>query len=132
MAARRPYVRPMEGWWRRNPFFVRYMAREATSVFVAIYALVLLTGLVRLTQGEASFTAWLAAMRSPLAILAHVVLLLAFAYHTLSWFQIMPKTLPPIMVRGQRVGAAAITRTGIAVAVACSVILVVLLSVISR
>ena len=30
--ARRPYVRPMQGWWRRDPFFMRYMLREATAV----------------------------------------------------------------------------------------------------
>jgi len=33
--ARRPYVRPMTGWWRRNPYFMRYMLREGTAVVVA-------------------------------------------------------------------------------------------------
>ena len=47
MTVRKPYVRPMAGWWRRNPFFVRYMMRELTAPFVAIYALILLIGLVR-------------------------------------------------------------------------------------
>ena len=56
---RRPYVRPMDGWWKRNPFFIRYMAREVTAVFVAAYAVVLLVGLVRLAQGEAAFNGWL-------------------------------------------------------------------------
>ncbi len=36
MSARRPYVRPMTGWWRRDPFFVRYMIREATALMVAL------------------------------------------------------------------------------------------------
>ena len=27
----RPYVRPMAGWWKRDPFFMRYMARELTA-----------------------------------------------------------------------------------------------------
>jgi len=30
--ARRPYVRPMKGWWKRDPFFVRYMWREVTAL----------------------------------------------------------------------------------------------------
>lgn len=42
MSARWPYVRSMDGWWRRDPFFVRYMAREATAVLVVAYAVVLL------------------------------------------------------------------------------------------
>ena len=33
---RRPYVRPMAGWWRRNPFFVEYMIHEGTAFFVEI------------------------------------------------------------------------------------------------
>ena len=30
-AARPAYVRPMNGWWRRDPYFLVYMAREATA-----------------------------------------------------------------------------------------------------
>ena len=25
----------MDGWWKRDSYFIRYMAREATAVFVA-------------------------------------------------------------------------------------------------
>ncbi|MGO9852667.1 MAG: fumarate reductase subunit C, partial [Steroidobacteraceae bacterium] len=41
---RRPYVRSMRGWWRRDPFFARYMLREATAVGVLVYALILMVG----------------------------------------------------------------------------------------
>ena len=51
MSARRPYVRSMDGWWRRDPFFIRYMIREATAVLVVAYAAVLLLGVVRLAPG---------------------------------------------------------------------------------
>ena len=54
-AARPPYVRPMQGWWRRDPFFVRYMVRELTAVAVLAYAIVLAVGIVRLAQGEAAW-----------------------------------------------------------------------------
>ena len=54
MNKRRPYVRSMDGWWRKNPFFVEYMIHEGTALFVAAYAAILLTGLVRLAQGEAA------------------------------------------------------------------------------
>lgn len=46
MSKRRPYTRPMAGWWRKNPFFVEYMIHEGTALFVAAYGLVLLAGLV--------------------------------------------------------------------------------------
>jgi fumarate reductase subunit C len=121
-----PYVRSMRGWWRRDPFFVRYMAREATALGVAAYAIVLLTGLWRLAQGEAPFQAWLLALRSPLSIVLHLVLLAAMVYHAVSWFEIMPKTMPMLFVRGQRVQARTITGTGIAAVVLASIVVLVL------
>ncbi|HUL96704.1 MAG TPA: hypothetical protein VLT89_11870 [Usitatibacter sp.] len=117
---RRTYTRPMEGWWRRDPFFVRYMAREATSLFVELYALILLAGVVSLARGPAAYEAWLAWLASPFAILLHVLLFFVFAYHTLSWFRIMPKTMPPVVVAGRAVGPRAITGAGVAAAVAAS------------
>ncbi len=112
----RAHVRSMAGWWRRDPYFMRYMVREATALAVALYAIVLLVGVLRLAQGEAAWNGWLAALRSPLSIALHMVLLAAMVYHTISWFEIMPKTLPMMFIRGQRVSARAITRTGLAAA----------------
>ena len=112
----RPYVRSMDGWWRRDPFFVRYMAREATAVFVVAYAVVLLVGVLRLSQGEAAFNGWLAALRSPASVACHVFLLAIFVYHTWSWFRIMPKTMPMILPDGKRLQPAMITGGGLAVA----------------
>ena len=119
-AARRGYVRPMEGWWRRNPFFVSYMVREATALAVLVYAIVLAVGVVRLAQGEAAWNGWLEALRSPAALLLHVVLLVAMVVHAKSWFEIMPKTMPMLFVGGRRVAASTITRTGWAAAVLAS------------
>lgn len=122
---RRPYVRPMAGWWRRNPFFVEYMVHEATALFVAAYALVLLVGLRRLAQGEAAWNAWLEALRSPVSVAVHVVLLAAMCYHCWTWFRIMPKTMPPLAVGGKRVAPGVITACGVAATVVCSLVVLV-------
>ena len=122
-AGRRLYRRPMQGWWRRDPFFIRYMVREATAVAVAIYAIVLTVGLVRLSQGEAAWNGWLDALRSPWSILLHLVLLIAMVAHAKSWFEIMPKTMPMIVLNGRRVAPATITRAGWSAAIAASVVL---------
>lgn len=118
-----PYVRTMRGWWKRDPFFLRYMAREATALAVAAYAIVLLTGVWRLAQGEAQFNGWLRAMQSVPAIVLHLVLLAAMVYHALSWFAIMPKTMPMLFVRGQRVPARTIMRAGLGAVVIASIAL---------
>ena len=122
-AARRPYVRPMGGWWRRNPYFVRYMVREVTAVAVLVYTIVLTVGVVRLAQGEAAWNGWLQALRSPWSLLLHAVLLISMFVHAKSWFEIMPKTMPMMVIGGRRVSAALITRSGWAATVVASIVL---------
>ena len=126
MSARRPYKRPMDGWWRRNPFFVEYMVHEGTALFVAAYAFILLIGVMKLAEGQAAWDGWVQWLTSPFAIFLHAVLLVGFLYHTWTWFNIMPRTLPPIMVGGKRVGPAAITRTGLAAACGASLLLLII------
>ena len=126
MTVRKPYVRSMEGWWNRVPFFRRYMAREVTAFFVAVYGLVILAGLVRLSQGQAAFEGWLAQLRGGWSIALHVVLLLVFMYHTYSWFEIMPKTMPPVVVGGRKLAPRTITLLGLGAAAAASAFVLVL------
>jgi fumarate reductase subunit C len=132
MAARRPYVRDMDGWWTRVPFFKRYMAREVTAFFVAAYGLVMLAGLVQLSQGPVAFAGWLQQLRSGWSIALHVVLLLVFLYHTYSWFEIMPKTMPPVVVRGRKLAPGTITRLGLAAAGVSSAFVLLLAWVLAR
>ena len=122
MSARKPYVRPMAGWWRRNPVFMRYMVREASAVFLAIYAVSLLVGVFRLSQGAAAYDAWLAALRNPLAIFFHGIALLAVGYHAYTWWKVMPKTLPMLHVGGRRVPEIALSAVGWAAWLAASLI----------
>ncbi len=112
MSKRRPYVRSMDGWWKKNPYYVEYMVHEGTALFVAAYAITLLVGLIRLGQGEAAWNAWLAAMTSPLAIVCNLAMLVAIAYHAYTWFKLFPLTMPPIMVDGKRVEPGVVVGTG--------------------
>ena len=128
MDKRRPYVRSMASWWKRDPYFIRYMAMEATSVLVAVYAAILLVGLFRLSQGEAAYNAWLEALKSGPSIVLHVVILLVFAYHTWSWFKIMPKTMPTIYLGGTPLPQPAITWTGVVVAVVLNLLVLAILT----
>jgi fumarate reductase subunit C len=125
-ATRRPFIRPMQGWWRRDPFFMVYMARELTAFAVLAYSIVLMVGIVRLSQGEAAWNGWLAALRSPWSLLFHLVFLVSMAVHAKSWFEIMPKTMPMMFIGGQRVAASTITRAGWAATVLASIALLAL------
>jgi fumarate reductase subunit C len=98
----------MAGWWRRNPYFLRYMLREASALFLAGYALVLLLGLYRLWQGEAAYAAWRQWLGTPASIGLHALALLFALYHSLTWFQVMPKTAPPLPLPPRLISAAGI------------------------
>lgn len=126
LAARRPYVRPMQGWWKRDPFFVRYMVREITAVGVLVYAIVLAVGVVRLSQGEAAWNGWLDALQTPWSLLLHAVLLFGFVVHAKSWFEIMPKTMPMIFIGGKRLEGSTITRTGWTATVVATIVVLAL------
>jgi len=113
------YVRPMAGWWRRNPYFLRYMAREGSALALTAYALVLLAGLACLAQGEAAYERWRALLTTPLSIVLHLLALALVAYHALTWFQVMPKTAPRLPF-----APGLITAAGLAASAALSLLLV--------
>lgn len=126
VARRQPYRRSMKGWWRRDPFFMRYMVREATAIAVGLYAIILTAGVVCLVQGEAAWNGWLHALQTPWSLLLHLVLLVAMAVHAYSWFAIMPKTMPMVVIGGRRLAALTITRIGWMAAVFFSIVLCML------
>jgi succinate dehydrogenase subunit C len=109
MSAPKQYIRPMDGWWLKNPFYVRYMIRESTAVFVGIYAFILLAGLWSLAAGEAAYNHWLAAMTRPVAVAFHVVALAAAIYHAVTWFAVAPKVMPRLVIGKTKISDSTIT-----------------------
>ena len=126
MAKVKTFVRPMEGWWRKNPFFVRYMIRESSSVFLAIYAIILLVGLLRLTQGEAAYDAWRAALMSPFSVLFHWLALLTVGYHAYTWWKVAPKTAPDIRIAGHAIPEMLITGSGMLATLGASILVYII------
>jgi len=93
---RRPFVRevPKTRWFLRHPRYRRYMAREVTCIFIAVYTVILIVGIARLGQGAGAYEAFLQALRTPLSIAFHVVALAFSLYHTVTWFNLAPKAMP--------------------------------------
>jgi fumarate reductase subunit C len=115
---RRPYVRPVARfWWARKPYLA-YTLREATGVAVAGYGIVLLAGLVSLARGEPAYNEWLEFLRTRSSVALHLVLLVAMIVHTWTWFRIMPKTMPRLVIAGRVVPQRLITNTGLVLAIA--------------
>ena len=126
MAQVRTYTRPMDGWWRKNPYFVRYMIREGSSIFLAIYSVILLMGLYRLTQGEAAWNAWRAALTSPASVLFHWLALLTVGYHAYTWWKVAPKTAPDLRVAGRAVPECVVMAGGWLATVGASILVYII------
>lgn len=107
--SRRPYIRDVSktGWWLKHPRYIRYMLREMTAAFIGIYVLTVIVGLLRLSQGEAAYAAFLATAKGTPG-LTFAVITLGFAlYHSYTWFQVTPKAMP-LTFAGKRVPGATI------------------------
>jgi fumarate reductase subunit C len=91
---RKPYTpKQSRWWWTKNPFFLRYMIREGTSVFVLVYSLILILGLYQLKQGEAGWQQWLSLLNHPVIIAFNLLALAAALYHAVTWFKLAPKIM---------------------------------------
>ena len=100
---RKPYDRKLPlTWWLKQIFYTKYMIREGTSLWITLYSLILAWGVLRLSQGEAAFNAWLAALQSPGAIILHVLILIFALFHTITWFSLAPKAAD-LWVKGRKV-----------------------------
>jgi fumarate reductase subunit C len=83
------YPKLPAAWWLRNPNYVRFMLREVSSVFIAIFLVVFLVQLHRLPQGPGAYAAYLDTLRTPGWIVFHVLALAFALYHSVTWFNVM-------------------------------------------
>ena len=94
--SRNPYIQELSRtrWYFKHPRYMRYMAREVTCIFIGVYTLLLLVGIMRLAEGKAQYEAFLQALTTPSSILFHCIALVFSLYHTVTWFNVAPKALP--------------------------------------
>jgi fumarate reductase subunit C len=123
MTERRPYLRAQPRyWWAQSPYRA-YTIRELCGVVLAIYAAILLVGLICLARGPEAYEAYRQFLTSPWSLLIHLVLLAATLWHVWTWFQILPKTMPKLVWHGTLVRQTTMTKVAMLLAVVCSVLL---------
>jgi fumarate reductase subunit C len=127
MATIHTYRRPTRGWWRRSGYYLPYIAREISAYFLFGYALLLLSGLYRLTQGAGPFDAWVAGLAAPLALVFSAAALVFALVHTVTWFMVMPKTMPAMQFGDRVISERVILLSGLAICLLVSAAFLVLL-----
>ena len=130
MSESRPYHRVQpRNWWAQKPYRA-YTLRELTGVAVALYGAILLAGLICLWRGPAAFEAYRQWATSGGALLLHGVLLAVMLWHVVTWFRILPKTQPKLILGGRLVAPATMTAVALTFAIGCSIALLVVVIII--
>jgi len=86
---------------------VKFILREASSVFVAWIVVVTLLQIRALTRGPADYAELQNSLRSPLLLTLNAVSLAFVIFHAVTWFNLAPKAMV-IRLRGKRLSSLAI------------------------
>lgn len=76
-------------WWLRNSRYFRYMVRELTAVFAALWVVTLLLQIPQMAGAPEGHSLWLATIRSPGWIAFSFTSFAFLLYHTATWFMSM-------------------------------------------
>ena len=91
-------------WWLKDRAYVKFVLRELTSVFVALFALLYLWQLRALAQGPDAYAQFVGRLQSPLFLTVDIVALVFVLFHTITWFNAAPAAVVA-RVRGKKVPA---------------------------
>lgn len=75
-------------WWLRRGPYLRFAAREITSMFAAGVSVLLLAFLYALGTGPKAYARFLDTLDSPWMVTVSVVILAALLYHMATWFRL--------------------------------------------
>jgi fumarate reductase subunit C len=89
-------------WWLRNPTYTGFVLRELTSVFVIVFAAVLIWQLRALVRGPEAYAQFLARLGTPFFVTLHCVAFVFILFHAVTWFNLAPKAMV-VRLRGKRV-----------------------------
>lgn len=81
-------------WWLGKSSYFLFMLRELSSVFIAIFLVVLLVQIYQLSEGPESYAAFVQRLGSPGWITFHAIALLFALYHSITWFYSTSVVLP--------------------------------------
>ena len=95
-------------WWLARWAYLKFILREASSVFVAWIVVLTLLELRALTRGPADYEAFQEWLRSPLLVALNAISFLFVVFHAVTWFNLAPKAMA-IRVRGRRLPGLAIS-----------------------
>jgi fumarate reductase subunit C len=95
-------------WWLERWVYLKFILREASSVFVAWTVVVTLLQIRALARGPADYAEFQNWLGSPLLLALNAVSLIFVIFHAVTWFNLAPKAMA-IRMRGKRLPNLAIS-----------------------
>jgi fumarate reductase subunit C len=92
-------------WWLGQRQYLKFILRELSSVFVAIFVVETLFQLAALKGGPQAYADFQSFLESPIVIVFNVVALLFVVFHAITWFNLAPSAMP-VRLAGKRVPGA--------------------------
>ena len=89
-------------WWLWQPSYLKFILRELTSVFVAVFVVVTLLQIRALMRGPQAYAELQQWLSRPHVLALNAVSFLFVLFHAVSWFRLAPRAMV-IRVRGKRV-----------------------------
>ena len=112
-------------WWIGRASYVRFIARELTSLAVGWAAGALVVVLAAIGRGEAAYHRLFELLGSPWVIAWHALVLAGLLFHTVTWLNLAPTALV-LKLRGRRVSDRAVVAAHYAAWAAVSALVVFL------
>lgn len=81
-------------WWNGNPRYTVYMLREASSVTLAVWLLLMLRQIDHVRKGPEAYAAFVNRLRSPFWLAFNIANLGLAVLHTYTWLSLTAQVLP--------------------------------------
>lgn len=89
-------------WWLHRGPYLRFIAREVSSAFIAWFVAVTLAQIYALSQGADAYGRFQAWLRTPWVVVLNAVSFFFVTFHAVTWFNLAPKALV-VRLRGRPV-----------------------------
>jgi fumarate reductase subunit C len=88
------YRRPINiFWWANRWIHIKFIARELTSICVALYSLEFFLFVWSVLSGPEQFEAFTSFMQSPTVLVVNILILGGLVFHSITWFNLAPKAM---------------------------------------
>jgi len=94
-------------WWIGTWAYLKFILREASSIFVAWIVVVMLLQIRALKHGPAAYAAFEKWLANPFILALNAISFFFLVFHAVTWFNLAPKAMA-VRMRGKRLPAAAV------------------------